>query len=119
MIADDAELVSRIGAHSVAEVAPNRYWRSRVIETALADSLAAADQLREAFPPEWLWAVSRLGDSKYLPAALSLLRENSADADLVNRVLLCVMHLGNRDAIDEALAAAKAILDQPPPSEPD
>jgi hypothetical protein len=119
LVANDTALVSRLGADSVAEVAPDRYWRSRVVEAVLPGHGHVVDQLRDAYPAEWLWAVSRLGDETYLPSVLALLRQHPDDADLVNRVLLCVASLGNTPAIDEAIAAAGRILDQPEEPRPE
>lgn len=119
LITNDAQLVLRIGVHEVAAVAPNRYWRSKVVEAVLGTDAQLTEELRRAYPAEWLWAVSRKPDDNNIQGALGLLRANIDDVDLVNRVLLCVTQLGNREAIEETLSAAEWLLEQPAPPEPD
>lgn len=113
MVASDGELVVRLGANVALEIAPNRYWRSKVIEAVLARMPELAEPLRLSHPAEWLWAASRRQDDDLVPSVLASLADNKTDADLVNRVLLCVTELGSRSAIDMALAAAEDVLARP------
>lgn len=117
LLASDPELVHRIGVKAVLEIAPNRYWRTKVIEGVLAGK-GDVSSLREAYPAEWLWAVARLQDREQLTHVLALLEGDDLTVDIVNRVLLCVMDLGDREAIDRALMTAEILLEADPPTEP-
>lgn len=110
LVAGDPELVARIGIETVYEACWNRYWRSKVVEAALASDRRLAERFRRESPEEWLWAVSRHGARDRLPEVLRLLEEHRDDVDLVNRVLLCVEQLGERPAIDAALRVAEEVL---------
>lgn len=102
LLASDPELVRRLGVEAVLRVAPNRYWRTRAIEALLVDK-GDARSLREAYPAEWLWAVARLNDREQLAQVLALLDGDDITVDIVNRVLLCVMNLGDGYAMGAAL----------------
>lgn len=119
LVAGDPALVLRLGAGAVIAVAPNRYWRSRVIQAVLLSGGTESESFRISHPGEWLWAVSRHQDQTFLPSVRLLLTENQTDVDLVNRVLLCLTALEDRAGIDEALQVAKRILDSPAPAPPD
>lgn len=117
LLASDPELVRRLGVEAVLSVAPNRYWRTRAIEAVLVIK-GDAGSLRESYPAEWLWAVARLHDRDQLAQVLALLEGDDLTVDIVNRVLLCVMDLGDGKAIDRALEAAELLLEADPPAKP-
>lgn len=119
LVAGDAPLVELLGADAVLEIAPNRYWRTKAVEGLMNSNGRAADRARVRYPAEWLWAVALRRDLSRLPAVLVLLQENGTDPDLVNRVLLCVMELGDRTAIDQTLKAADRVLESESSGPPD
>ncbi len=109
VVAADHELVLRIGPALVVPTLPNRYWRSLAIQACLAEPQLSI-QLRDAYPAEWLWAVARISDRSKLADIRELLARSS-DPDIVNRVLLCAMELGDDTLLDEAFEAGVAALD--------
>lgn len=118
LVAGDHALVLRVGVDAILPIAPNRYWRTQVIEAALSCAQQDGDRFRLSHPAEWLWAVSRRSDGAMVPSVLALLTEYQDDVDVVNRVLLCVTALDDSPAIDQALLAARRILNSPALVEP-
>jgi hypothetical protein len=113
LVASDKLVVLAIGIEKVMEVVPNRYWGSQVIEGLLEDdrfqSSRLCESLRVNYPDEWLWAVGRANVKGLLPQAMKFL-ENTDNAGLINRLLLCVESLDERAAIAVVLKVAEFAL---------
>jgi hypothetical protein len=95
-ITTDIGIVRKLGLANVLLMAPTSYWRMRAIGCALqGDDDAEVLATCEDYPLELTWAVNVGCIKRLLPEVLELLDRYAADPYLLNRVLQCLVVLGD------------------------
>jgi hypothetical protein len=112
VITTDPTLVARLGVRRVLEVAPNSYWRRRVIEGVLGEDVEAALSLAEDYPQELVWAVREQRRSDLAGDVLTVLLTHQDDPYLMNRIIQCLAELGDATALEEGRKVASRLLSQ-------
>jgi len=112
VITTDPTLVARRGVRRVLEVAPNAYWRRRVIEGVLGWDVEAAMSLAEDYPQELVWAIREQRRSEMAGHVLNVLMTHQDDPYLMNRIIQCLAELGDAPALEVGRRVARRLLSQ-------
>jgi hypothetical protein len=111
VVTTDKLLVLKLGLAKVLGLAPSTYWRMIAIGKVLdpnnyADVVATCAD----YPLELVWAINESGLIDFVPQMLQLLEEYKDDAYVLNRILQCLVRLGDADGITLAIEYAADLL---------
>jgi hypothetical protein len=112
VIATDVGVIRKLGLADVLILAPTSYWRMRAISCALqVDEDTAVLTACEDYPLELVWAINAGRIKRLLPQVLRLLDQYAADAYLLNRILQCLVVLGDPAGLALGIERAMSILE--------
>ncbi len=120
VITTDRSLVLELGLARVLELAPSTYWRMIAIAKALEGSnYSSVLSITADYPLELIWAINENCITDLVLNVMELLEQYKDDAYLLNRILQCLVRLGDVNSISSAMEYAANLLsgeetDQPP-----